>query len=564
MRVQTGLALLLSCGLPVAQAANITVLNLDGAGEGLNDPAPFTPVGGNSATTLGQARLNVLNEAARVWGLQLGSPVTIVVEAKFDDLECSTTSGTLGSAGPKTFFTGFNGAVPGVLYAAALADAITGQDLNGRNDINAQFNGLIGGNPSCLGGRSFYLGLDHRPPSNQYFDLLNVSLHEYAHGLGFVSLVDESGASLDTSGLRLAIYDQQVYSETLGRFWPQLTATERAASATSNGALVWNGAAVNGQLASMTAGLSVPGGHLRLYAPSTFNDGSSVSHWDTAAFPNLLMEPFLTANPNGLTDLTGCVFRDMGWPGTRCPDTGTTDTVPAAFPRTVGTNEDTSVQFTLLGNDPDGPAALTYTIVSQPGKGVLTPLGTLTSSTGVAFQFTPNADVNGSDTFTFRVSDSSSSSAPATVTINIAAVNDAPVAGAGSASTVPGAAVAVNLSASDIDSSTLAYSIVTNPAHGTLTGAAPTLTYTPAAGFSGSDSFAFRASDGLLDSNIATFTINVTTPAPTGGGGGGGGGSFDPRVLAMLLLFAALQGRRRVATVRLPAAACGSSAFPRR
>ena len=91
-----------------------------------------------------------------------------------------------------------------------------------------------------------------------------------------------------------------------------MTNAERATASVSNGALVWNGAAVNAQLSRMTAGLSTPGGHLRLYAPTTWSDGSSVSHWDTVATPDLLMEPFLRPNPQGLTDLTGCVVARNG------------------------------------------------------------------------------------------------------------------------------------------------------------------------------------------------------------------------------------------------------------
>ncbi len=61
-------------------------------------------------------------------------------------------------------------------------------------------------------------------------------------------------------------------------------------------------------------------------------------------------------------------------------------------------------------------------------------------------------------------------------------------------------------SASDIDGDTLTYSVVSGPANGTLSGSGANLTYTPNPNFSGSDSFTFQASDGVLDSNIATKT----------------------------------------------------------
>src|SRR5262249_7389348 len=62
----------------------------------------------------------------------------------------------------------------------------------------------------------------------------------------------------------------------------------------------------------------------------------------------------------------------------------------------------------------------------------------------------------------------------------------------------------------------LAYSIVGEPQHGALSGTAPNLTYTPANNFNGVDSFTFKVNDGQADSNIATVTISVGTPATPG------------------------------------------------
>ena len=62
-------------------------------------------------------------------------------------------------------------------------------------------------------------------------------------------------------------------------------------------------------------------------------------------------------------------------------------------------------------------------------------------------------------------------------------------------------------------SGTLTYTVATNPTHGTLTGTAPSLTYTPTAGYSGADSFTFTASNGTT-SNVATISITVQ-PQPS-------------------------------------------------
>src|SRR4029450_5930704 len=99
----------------------------------------------------------------------------------------------------------------------------------------------------------------------------------------------------------------------------------------------------------------------------------------------------------------------------------------------------------------------------------------------------------------------------ATVTITVTAVDDAPVAVDQSVTTDEDTAKAIVLAATDVDTATtLIYSMVAGPAHGTLSGTAPNVIYTPAANYSGADSFTFKANDGTLDSNIAAVTITVT------------------------------------------------------
>src|SRR5436190_7032807 len=93
-----------------AGAATITIVNMDGAGEGFNDPTPVAPVGGNPGTTVGQQRLNVFNKAGQIWDGLLVSPVPIYVRASFDPLPCAATSGVLGSAGPNAVESNFAGA----------------------------------------------------------------------------------------------------------------------------------------------------------------------------------------------------------------------------------------------------------------------------------------------------------------------------------------------------------------------------------------------------------------------------------------------------------------------
>ena len=91
--------------------------------------------------------------------------------------------------------------------------------------------------------------------------------------------------------------------------------------------------------------------------------------------------------------------------------------------------------------------------------------------------------------------------------------NRAPVADAQSVTTAEDTAAPITLTGSDPDGDSLAYEVVDAPAHGTLTGTAPALTYTPDADYDGPDSFTFTVSDGSLTSAPATVSITVT-PVP--------------------------------------------------
>jgi hypothetical protein len=188
-----GLAVALAAFAGGAHAtATITVVNLDGAGEGFNDPTVVAPVGGNTGTTLGQQRLIAFQYAADLWGQLLNSGVTIVVNAQMNPLFCSPTSAVLGSAGTTTVHRDFSGApVANTWYSQALANSLAGSDLSGNADLSAQFNSNINGSAGCLGGLSWYYGLDANPGSD--IDFVTVVLHEIGHGLGFQTFVNQSG-----------------------------------------------------------------------------------------------------------------------------------------------------------------------------------------------------------------------------------------------------------------------------------------------------------------------------------------------------------------------------------
>lgn len=168
----------------------------------------------------------------------------------------------------------------------------------------------------------------------------------------------------------------------------------------------------------------------------------------------------------------------------------------------------------VLANDTDGDGdTLTPTVVDGPQN------GQLTMNADGSFSYVPNANFNGADSFTYRVSDGTSESSLATVAITVMPVNDAPMA-SGDSYTVNEDAV-LNISGpgvlandSDPDGDPLSAVLVTGPLHGTLTlGADGSFVYTPSANYNGNDSFTYKASDGSQESQEVTVSI-VVNPIP--------------------------------------------------
>jgi large repetitive protein len=184
---------------------------------------------------------------------------------------------------------------------------------------------------------------------------------------------------------------------------------------------------------------------------------------------------------------------------------------PVAVNDSKTTNEDTATDINVVANDTDEEGdTLSVSSFTQPSN------GTVTQNADGTLKYTPNNNYNGPDSFTYKANDGSLDSNVATVSITVNAVNDAPVADDQSVTTDEDTAKAVTLGASDVEGDALSYSIVSGPAHGTLSGTGATRTYIPAADYNGPDSFTFKANDGTDDSNVATvsITVNAVNDAP--------------------------------------------------
>jgi len=184
---------------------------------------------------------------------------------------------------------------------------------------------------------------------------------------------------------------------------------------------------------------------------------------------------------------------------------------PEAVRDSASVSEDGEVAIDVLRNDrdPDGDD-LTVAAVADGENGRVA-----IGSDGRVI-YTPDPDFDGSDSFTYTVSDGNGGSDTGTVNVLVQAVGDPPVAGDDSAETVAGSAVTIPIldNDSDPDGGALMVTALSSPAEGTVTqNDDGTVTYTPADGFTGSESFTYTVTD--ADGGTAQADVEVTVqPAP--------------------------------------------------
>jgi VCBS repeat-containing protein len=193
--------------------------------------------------------------------------------------------------------------------------------------------------------------------------------------------------------------------------------------------------------------------------------------------------------------------------------TAQANTAPVAVTDSYNTNEDAALVVNaasgVLANDTDTDAGTTLTavLVSGPTHGAL-----LLNSDG-SFTYTPGANYNGPDSFSYKANDGAQDSLSATVTLTITAVNDNPTAtddGATVAEDSTNTVIAVLTNDSILPDAgeTLVVTVVGAATHGTAALVSGQVQYTPTANYFGADSFSYTISDG--NGGTATATVNIT------------------------------------------------------
>jgi uncharacterized repeat protein (TIGR01451 family) len=197
-------------------------------------------------------------------------------------------------------------------------------------------------------------------------------------------------------------------------------------------------------------------------------------------------------------------------------DTGTvtvtvTNAVPVAADDTAPVEVSQAQIVDVLDNDldPNG-GLLTVTILTQPAH------GTATLNPDRTITYTPDADYEGGDSFTYAIEDADNAVDSATVTLSV--VNSPPDANPDAELTPTDTPVTVLVLDNDTDpgNDPLTVSAFTQGAHGTVTRnpAKTELTYTPDGGYAGPDTFTYQASDGRGGLSSTTVTITVQNAAP--------------------------------------------------
>ncbi len=260
-----------------------------------------------------------IDHAVNIWDDYLNTSIQIKLHVEYLDL---TSQGPLGITlpnGRKDFTSALH---PGTWYVSCLANSLENTELNpGENDIDVFMNSAT----------NYYFGTDGNPGFNQY-DFVSVILHEIAHGLGIVSLSKATNNEGSFGTLVAADFAPLVTSfpfpnlEGLPSVWDRMIINNSGENIADTLVFPNNSVVLNAEFESnnlyFNGAISTAlnsGSNPKVFAPVTYDAGSSLSHIDENSFPlssgNGMMTPFISSGEveHYPGPLLLALLQDIGW-----------------------------------------------------------------------------------------------------------------------------------------------------------------------------------------------------------------------------------------------------------
>jgi hypothetical protein len=268
-----------------------------------------TYVGGNLefflSGTLNAEQLEASEYALELWGEQLGGIIPVDISISVFNFPSPDEDKILGRAYRQPMYN-FNN----TWCCSALGNQLAGYNVQpAKKDIVVEMNSF----------HNFYFGVDGKTPYSAY-DFLTIMLHEVTHGLGFFPLCNNNGeyryVTVNQYGENVSLptpypgaFDRQLFQGLAGPCITELTQLERKALTISNN--LYAGAPGSNLLAAND------GIRVKMYAPTTYNSGSSNSHWDNSVgFKTFMKYSIGKGSSNALhtfnTRKIG-ILLDLGW-----------------------------------------------------------------------------------------------------------------------------------------------------------------------------------------------------------------------------------------------------------
>ena len=428
--------------VPGSLAATVEVKYEDRGVKGFYDETPLTEeekeiysrYGNNNAETLGELRRNAFKHAADLLASKLASDNIIRINAVFADLKEGSRCYDGGAfVWANVFFLdrleenrrGF-----GVSHPIALAEALSGRELNGQNpDMEVRFGGTCGGFHYAFENHRTFITYESRKIEHAHYEegveeyphgsFVLTALHEIIHGLGITSHIasysgnndhflgrefynlrilekDERGShfafvlweegygysrgSTISSLTGVSIYDVQMYSKEDEELLIHLSESQRKAAMTSDGGLLWEGTDEGRNPCSY-------GQRMAELQPDSVRsqDGKPKLHVSTikvipgrtAAHPHYTARDIMSTSVENM-DLSLGMLKDIGW-----------EIIDEGFPPScVPTGITVTPTSGLVTTEEGRMASFTVKLDSEPMSDVIIPVRSTDLSEGAA---TPQA-----------------------------------------------------------------------------------------------------------------------------------------------------------------------------